>query len=55
MKCSILVYCAGFLSFGIMLVLVAATHSPTRAASDRDVSYPASEDLARDEMRIGAL
>ncbi len=55
MKRSILVTFAGFLSFGIMLVLVAATHSPTKALSDRDVYYPGSEDLARDEMRIVAL
>jgi ribonuclease Z len=55
MKRSILIYFAGFLSFGIVLVLLAATHSPTKAVSDRDVYYPSSEDLARDEMRIVAL
>jgi ribonuclease Z len=49
------IYLAGFLSCGLVLVLVAATHSPTRAVSDRDVYYPASEDLAPDEMRVVAL
>ncbi len=55
MKRSVLVYLAGFLSCGLVLALVAATHSPTKAVTDRDVYYPASEDLAPDEMRIVAL
>ncbi len=55
MKRSILGYLAGFLSCGLLLVLVAATHSSTKATPDRDVYYPASEDLAPDEMRIVAL
>ncbi len=50
-----LVFLAGFASCAIALVLVAATHSPTRALSERDVYYPASEDLAPDEMRVVAL
>ena len=55
MKRSALTYVAGFLSCGLVLVLVAATQSPTRAIPDRDVYYPGSEDLAADEMRIVAL
>ncbi|MBW2716855.1 MAG: hypothetical protein JRD03_12290, partial [Deltaproteobacteria bacterium] len=55
MKRSIFGYLAGFLSCAVVLVLVAATHSPTKATPDRDVYYPASEDLAPDEMRIVAL
>jgi ribonuclease Z len=54
-KRSVFVYLAGFLSCGLVLVLVAATHSPTQATPDRDIYYPASEDLAPDEMRIVAL
>ena len=55
MKRSVFIYLTGFLSCGLVLALVAATHSPTKAVSDRDVYYPASEDLAPDEMRIVAL
>jgi ribonuclease Z len=55
MKRSALTYLAGFLSCGLVLVLVAATQSPTRAIPDRDVYYPGTEDLATDEMRIVAL
>ena len=55
MKRLALIYLAGFLSCALVLLLVAATHSPTRAVSDRDVYYPASEDLAPDEMRVVAL
>ena len=55
MKRSALVYLTGFLSCALLLVLVAATYSPTTALSDRDVYYPGSEDLAPDEMRVVAL
>ena len=55
MKRSALVYLTGFLSCALLLVLVAATYSPTTALSDRDVYYPGSEDLAPDEMRGVAL
>ncbi len=55
MKRSILIFLAGFLSFGLVLALMAAKQSPTRAVADRDVYYPATEDLAKDEMRIVAL
>jgi ribonuclease Z len=49
------VFVGGFASCVLLFALVAATHSPTRALSDRDVYYPASEDLAPDEMRVVAL
>ena len=55
MKRSALVYLTGFVSCALLLVLVAATYSPTTALSDRDVYYPGSEDLAPDEMRVVAL
>jgi ribonuclease Z len=57
MRRTILVYLAGFLSFGLLLVLLATTHapSPTGALEDRDVYYPGTEELAPDEMRIVAL
>jgi ribonuclease Z len=55
MKRHSLTFFAGFLSFGFLIVLVGATQSPTRAVKDRDVYYPATEDLAPDEMRVVAL
>ncbi|MBW2286959.1 MAG: MBL fold metallo-hydrolase [Deltaproteobacteria bacterium] len=48
-------FVAGFAACVSLLVLIAATQSPTRAIPDRDVYYPGSEDLAPDEMRIVAL
>ena len=50
-----LAFLGGFAACAALLVLVAATHSPTKAIPDRDVYYPGSEDLASDEMRIVAL
>ena len=38
-----------------LLFLLGAALSPTKALPDRDVYYPGSEDLAKDEMRIVAL
>ncbi|MDJ0847052.1 MAG: guanitoxin biosynthesis MBL fold metallo-hydrolase GntH [Myxococcota bacterium] len=55
MKRSVLVYLAGFLSCTAILALLGAKQSPTTAVPDRDVYYPATEDLAPDEMRIVAL
>ncbi len=46
---------AGFFGSGLMLGLVAATHSPTKALPERDVYYAGSEDIAPDEMRVVAL
>jgi ribonuclease Z len=54
-KRSVLVFVVGLICGGLVLVLMAAKFSPTRALRDRDVYYPGSEDLARDEMRIVAL
>jgi ribonuclease Z len=48
-------FVAGFAACVALLVLVAATQSPTQAINDRDVYYPGSEDLGPDEMRIVAL
>jgi ribonuclease Z len=48
-------FVAGFAACVSLLVLVAATQSPTQAIDDRDVYYPGSEDLGPDEMRIVAL
>ena len=48
-------FLAGFALCVSLLVLIAATQSPTRAIPDRDVYYPGSEDLAPDEMRVVAL
>jgi ribonuclease Z len=46
---------AAFFGSGLMLGLVAATHSPTKALPERDVYYAGSEDIAPDEMRVVAL
>jgi ribonuclease Z len=48
-------FVAGFAACVALLVLVAATQSPTQAIDDRDVYYPGSEDLGPDEMRLVAL
>jgi len=50
-----LTYLAGFATCVALLALVAAKGSPTKAVTDRDVYYPGTEDLKRDEMRIVAL
>jgi ribonuclease Z len=52
-----LTFLAGFAACAALLVLTAATWSPTRGVpeSERDVYYPGSEDLEPDEMRIVAL
>ena len=53
-----LTFLAGFLACAALLVLTAATRSPTKAisASELDVYYPGTEDLQPDEMRafVGA-
>ncbi len=48
-------FLAGFLSCALVLALLGAGQSPTKAVGDRDVYYPGTEDLAPDEMRIVAL
>ncbi len=50
-------FLAGFAACAALLVLTAATRSPTRGVpqSEQDVYYPGSEDLEPDEMRIVAL
>jgi ribonuclease Z len=48
-------FLGGFAACLSLLVLIAASQSPTKAVPDRDVYYPASEDLAADEMRVVAL
>jgi ribonuclease Z len=50
-------FVAGFLACAVLLVLTAATRSPTKAipASELDVYYPGTEDLQPDEMRVVAL
>jgi len=50
-------FVGGFLACAALLVLTAATRSPTKAipASELDVYYPGTEDLKPDEMRVVAL
>ncbi len=52
-----LTFLAGFAACAALLVLVAATWSPTKGVpeSEQDVYYPGTEDLKPDEMRIVAL
>jgi len=52
-----LTFLAGFAACAALLVLLAATWSPTKGVpeSEQDVYYPGSEDLKPDEMRIVAL
>jgi ribonuclease Z len=52
-----LTFVAGFATCAALLVLVAATWSPTKGVpkSELDVYYPGTEDLEPDEMRIVAL
>jgi len=52
-----LTFLAGFAACAALLVLVAATWSPTKGAPDSamNVYYPGTEDLDPDEMRIVAL
>jgi ribonuclease Z len=52
-----LTFLAGFAACAALLVLVAATWSPTKRIpeSEMDVYYPGTEDLKPDEMRIVAL
>ncbi|MCH7645424.1 MAG: MBL fold metallo-hydrolase [Myxococcales bacterium] len=54
---SSLTFFAGFAACAALLVLLAATRSPTKGVpeSEQDVYYPGSEDLKPDEMRIVAL
>jgi len=49
-----LTFLAGFATCVALLALVAAKGSPTKAMTDRDVYYPATEDLKPDEMRVVA-
>ncbi len=50
-------FLGGFAACAALLVLVAASRSPTRGVpqSELDVYYPGSEDLEPDEMRVVAL
>ena len=52
-----LTFLAGFTACAALLVLTAATRSPTKGVpeSEQDVYYPGTEDLKPDEMRIVAL
>jgi hypothetical protein len=52
-----LTFLAGFAACAALLVLGAATRSPTKAisASELDVYFPGTEDLKPDEMRVVAL
>ncbi len=52
-----LVFLAGFAACAALLVLLAATWSPTKGVpeSEQDVYYPGTEELAPDEMRVVAL
>jgi ribonuclease Z len=52
-----LTFLAGFAACAALLVLTAATRSPTKGvpASELDVYYPGAEDLEPDEMRVVAL
>ena len=48
-------FLGGFVACVGLIFVLGAAQSPTKARSDRDVYYPATEDLAPDEMRIVAL
>jgi len=52
-----LTFLAGFAACAALLVLTAATRSPTKGVpeSEMDVYYPGTEDLKPDEMRVVAL
>ena len=52
-----LMFLAGFAACAALLVLTAATRSPTKGVpvSEQDVYYPGAEDLEPDEMRVVAL
>jgi ribonuclease Z len=52
-----LTFLAGFAACAALLVLVAATWSPTKGVPESEVNvyYPGSEDLKPDEMRVVAL
>jgi len=50
-----LLFLGGFAACLTLILLLGAKHSPTKAKTDRDVYYPATEDLAKDEMRVVAL
>ncbi len=52
-----LTFLAGFAACAALLLLVAATWSPTKGVpeSERGVYYPGTEDLKPDEMRVVAL
>ena len=55
MKRTLFAIAIGFAGCALVVVLMAADFSPTKAKADRNVYYPATEDLAPDEMRIVAL
>jgi ribonuclease Z len=48
-------FLGGFAACVLLILLLGAKQSPTKARVDRDVYYPATEDLAPDEMRVVAL
>ncbi len=52
-----LTFLAGFAACAALLLLVAASWSPTKGVpeSEMNVYYPGSEDLKPDEMRVVAL
>jgi ribonuclease Z len=50
----VLGFLSGFAMCVLLLVLVAATTSPTGTVDDRDVYYPGTETLQPDEMRVVA-
>ena len=52
-----LTFLAGFAACAALLVLTAATRSPTKGVpeAELDVYYPGAEDLEPDEMRVVAL
>jgi ribonuclease Z len=50
----VLGFLAGFAMCVLLLVLVAATTSPTGTVDPREVYYPGTEELAPDEMRVVA-
>ncbi len=54
---AVLLFLGGFAACLSLIVLLGAKHSPTKAkaTTDRDVYYPATEDLGKDEMRVVAL
>jgi ribonuclease Z len=55
MQRSITGYALGFLSCALLVTLIAAKWSATGIEADRDVYYPATEKIGKNEMRVVAL